>query len=199
MIVALNNFNPAYKQRQLLAKMEGKLDPAILSPLPKIQRWSDVAFLQWDSCVPDDQRDQMRSVLRSNFHNVETLAIMSHILGEDASSLMTPRHGCYRKRPRWPGVVLDMKKEKAQALLGTPNGSGVDWLLVERKRELGSKIIDKVFMFFSEYEHDDGVIEEQPNLLFAFKDKRLQMEASDEPSDDDSDEEADEAADEAAK
>jgi hypothetical protein len=94
----------------------------------------------------------MRYVLRAHITNPDTLAIMRHVLSESAEdSFVPPPHERKRlrwtaqdERPRWPGVVLDIKKDKARSLLGTPNGSGVAWLLIQRKRELGHKIVNRV-------------------------------------------------------
>jgi hypothetical protein len=49
----------------------------------------------------------------------------------------------------------------AQALLGTPNGKGVAWLVAQRRRELGSMCVEWVVIFFTNSENW-----EKPNLLF---------------------------------
>jgi hypothetical protein len=170
MLIAFNNFGPGYMAARKIADMG--LDPARAPPLPKLKNWSDVAFLQWMSCAASDS--DLRFVLRANIHNDDTLAIMSHLIGEDSGTKLligSPLSDESRQaRPHWPGMVFDMESEAAQALLGTPNGSGVGWLLAQRKRELGHKVVGKVTLFFSEFDHEDGDVEDQPNLLFHIED-----------------------------
>lgn len=66
--------------------------------------------------------------------------------------------------------TFDARDERAQALLGTPNGSGVAWVLIQRKRYLGIKVVDKVTMFVSVFTYDEGDRTKVPNLLFHIKD-----------------------------
>lgn len=138
-IIALDNVTPSHK----LAKkfVDREVCPFQKPPLSKLRHWSDAAYLQWQSCA---STTDLRYVLRANIHNTDTLAAMGQILGEKANNaIMYSLSQCPdripRMRARWPGVVFDMTEEKAQALLGTPNGSGVGWLLVQRKQELGHK------------------------------------------------------------
>jgi hypothetical protein len=169
MIMALDNVTPSHKLAKKFADRE--VCP-LQRPLPKLRHWSDAAYLQWQSCAATSD---LRYALRANIHNADTLAVMGHILRVNANNaiIYSPSQcpgRIPRMRPRWPGVVFDMTEEKAQVLLGTPNGSGVGWLLVQRKQELGHKVVVKVSMFFSELFHEDGDIEEQPNLLFYIQD-----------------------------
>ena len=136
--------------------------------LPKLQKWSDIAFLTLNCCVA---KNELRYVLRANIQNDDTVAVISLLLNEDASGKIIPfpRPACWRNRPRWPGIVFD-KEENVQALLGTPNGSGVAWLLTQRKRGLGHRIVDKVTLFFTEHRYSSSDdIHENPNLLFHIK------------------------------
>lgn len=169
-IIAVNNFTPAHKAEKKYAHLSTFSSQR--PPLPKLKNWLDVAYLQWQSCT---LKNDLCYVLRANIHNAETLAMMGHLLGENANNAIiyspsqSPR-GMQRMRPRWPGVVFDMAEEEAAALLGTPNGNGVGWLLIQRKQELGHKVIATVSIFFSELVYGDGDIEEQPNLLFYIQD-----------------------------
>lgn len=167
LLIALDNIGPAHKVAAELAKM--RVRPTEIPLLPKLQKWSDAAYLQWQSCTPSTQ---LRYVLRANIHNADTIAVMSRILGVPANNATVMADGgmSWLTRPHWPGLSFGTEQEEAQALLGTPNGCGVGWLLAQRKTELGHKVIDKVTIFFSELDHEDGDIELQPNLMFHIRD-----------------------------
>jgi hypothetical protein len=63
----------------------------------------------------------------------------------------------------WPGVTFDIESEEGKAILGTPNGAGTAWLLIQRKKELGRRRIAKVTVFHA------GIKEDMygwPSLLF---------------------------------
>lgn len=63
----------------------------------------------------------------------------------------------------WPGMTFDIAGEEGMAILGTPNGAGTAWLLIQRKRELGHRRIKKVTIFYAE---DEADIWMWPSLLF---------------------------------
>jgi len=57
-----------------------------------------------------------------------------------------------------------MDSEEGKAILGTPNGAGVAWLLIQRKQELGHRTIKDVTVFWAEYEENNPG--DCPSLLF---------------------------------
>jgi hypothetical protein len=63
----------------------------------------------------------------------------------------------------WPGVTFDIESEEGKAILGTPNGAGTAWLLIQRKRELGRRRIEKVTVFHAGMKED---MFGWPSLLF---------------------------------
>lgn len=44
-------------------------------------------------------------------------------------------------------MVLDIDDPRAKAVLGTPNGNGVAWLLGQHKKQLGVKYVDQINIF----------------------------------------------------
>ncbi|KAF2030702.1 hypothetical protein EK21DRAFT_111578 [Setomelanomma holmii] len=144
--------------------------------LPAVQHWSDIAYLQ---CKTIDhlgiQDEPLLYVLRYNIQNRGTVDVMSNVLGVCAELRLVTRGGG-TGRPYWPGLTFPMCSETAQALFGTPNGSGIGWLSAQHKSEseLGQKVIDEVTLFFV-HEQDDyaltpGRFWEHPCLLVHVKD-----------------------------
>jgi len=124
---------------------------------PRLKYWSDVAYLQWAKSVktPSD----LRCVLRISIKNPTTKAVVKHIMkdtlakGDESRSLRT-----------------DDDRDHVAALLGTPNGVGVAWLLIQHKRQLGHKTVEKVTVDC----HDNSTMSEDntidPSLVFHLRD-----------------------------
>jgi hypothetical protein len=121
---------------------------------PKLNHWSDVAFLQWQSLSIDGVMSDLKFVARVSITNEYTTAVLSTVL----VSLCKQHNAGEKALPRWPGVIFTMNSEEGMALLGTPNGSGVAWLLAQHKKELGHKCVEKVRLWYS--------LTGPPNLLF---------------------------------
>jgi hypothetical protein len=85
--------------------------------------------------------------------NVPTYSILNKIMA---------RHGL-AQYPIWPGTTFDMECEEGRAILGTPNGAGTAWLLIQHKKQLGDRRIEKVTIFYAENESD---LWRWPSLLF---------------------------------
>lgn len=110
--------------------------------VPPLHHWSDIAYLQWlktstSASSPVPLPAPIKFVLRLKIQNVDTYSILNKI---------TARHGL-TGYPPWPGIVLDIESDEGKAVLGTPNGAGVAWLLIQRKKELGHKRVEKVTFF----------------------------------------------------
>jgi hypothetical protein len=106
---------------------------------PNLNHWSDVAYLQWLSKA--DQRSNLRYVLRYNVLNDLTRFVIEY-LGLQSKLVLKG----------WPGKTYNAGSVEFNALLGSPNGSGVAYLLAQHKKQLGHKTVDKVTVFKKMYE-----------------------------------------------
>ncbi|CAO2648158.1 Nn.00g090800.m01.CDS01 [Neocucurbitaria sp. VM-36] len=102
--------------------------------LPDLQYWSDVVYLQWKSRASDTS--DLQYVLRYNVVNVFTNFVL------DAINKLNDT-----RTEEWPGRTYDATSKDGHALLGTPNGSGVAYLLIQHKKQLGHKTIEKITVF----------------------------------------------------
>jgi hypothetical protein len=129
-------------------------DPPIAN-LPLLRHWSDIAFLQYLSSCSEQTTVPMtlRYIFRATIQNVPTYSILNNIL---------VNHGL-KTYETWPGLTFDVGSEEGRAILGTPHGSGVVWLLVQHKPQLGNKRIDRITMFYAE---NEGDLYRWPSLLF---------------------------------
>jgi hypothetical protein len=69
---------------------------------------------------------------------------MSKVLGKDASGRLIVPGAAVSDRPMWPSISYYINTDEAQALLGTPNGCDIAWLLIQHKlkHQLGHKVVD---------------------------------------------------------
>jgi hypothetical protein len=110
--------------------------------LPDIKAWSDVTFVEWQTQAQNANQDvkQLKYVFRYQIANKEATKIIKAIAG----SLLTLQ---------WPGVTFPMTNEdgspneNGRAILGTPNGLGVAYLLSTHKAQLGHKTIESVHVW----------------------------------------------------
>tara|TARA_R110002003_G_scaffold175_10_gene14257 strand:+ start:8401 stop:8823 length:423 start_codon:yes stop_codon:yes gene_type:complete len=132
-------------------------DPPVHS-IPPLHHWSDIAYLQWlaASVSPPLMTvapAPIRYILRLGIHHPPTYSVLNKIAAKQSSKTYDV----------WPGVTFDIASEAGKAILGTPNGAGVVWMLIQRKKELGKRRIEQVTMFYVE---NDGDMCRWPSLLF---------------------------------
>jgi hypothetical protein len=152
-IVALSNYSPTHEAKMLRW-------PAA-TPLPSLKHWSDVAFLQWTHSqhTHEDVRN-LNFILRASIKNDNTVAIAESICNA------LPRQS---ERFTYPGLYLDINCDEAVALLGTPHGVGVAWLLAQHRHQLGHKVIAGIRMFYG-HERAEFPTYTDLNLLFYLRD-----------------------------
>ena len=94
--------------------------------------WSDVVFIEWQSQAQDRGLDVrgLNYVFRYDISNAETILVMEQIFMGVS-------------RP-WPGIEVQMSHSAGLAMLGTPNGRGVAWLLATHKEQFGRRTIESV-------------------------------------------------------
>ena len=128
--------------------------------LPRLHKWSDVAFLQWLKARSDYRMRRGKSgvslqyVFRVKIVNWDTIYLINRVLAELDESLQ-----------RWPGVEISAETSQGKVLLGSPNGAGVGFLLAQHKRQLGHKVVDRIRIFGEIGRHIRYV-----HLLFVIKD-----------------------------
>jgi hypothetical protein len=100
---------------------------------PPLNKLSDVLFINWQSSAKGEDISNLKYFFRLHIKNDLTKARIKDAAGEVI--------------PRWPGTSFGMNQEEGQALLGTPNGLGVAYFLIEHKKQLNVKIPTKVTVF----------------------------------------------------
>lgn len=93
----------------------------------------------------------LRYIIRDNVVNDDTKGVIDQIFNSKTNALYQP----------WPGKTFDIRKppseqgksktegDNARALLGTPHGAGIAWMLADHRDKLGDKSL-KITVFTSD-------------------------------------------------
>ncbi|KAL8829404.1 MAG: hypothetical protein Q9170_006179 [Blastenia crenularia] len=98
---------------------------------PPLSRWSDLTWTVYENISQDSK--SLRYIGRNSIMNEATIGIAFYIFDRHRPD---PRR---RFSAPFPGLEFGMDSPEGQALLGTPNGMGTGWLLIDRSRELGRR------------------------------------------------------------
>lgn len=123
--------NPKLTGRVHYAKVKGR--PMNIVPL---DRWSDVVFLEWKKLCKKAHVpvSSLKHVIRYNVDNKPTEDVIQDVFGLD--------------RPDWSKISRGRRfhpdEEEFAALLGTPNGSGVAYMLIDHKGQFGQMRVKSI-------------------------------------------------------
>lgn len=135
-IIAVVNFSP----RSLAAPGQ---------PLPDLRAWSDVVFLTWAKlCSNGGDIKSLKHVFRYHIKSGETstLDIALEALGVQTADDIKVWPS---DQPEILGQTFEANSDEGKALIGTPHGVGVGWLIWQHQggSQLGRKTFDKVTVF----------------------------------------------------
>ncbi|RFU33648.1 hypothetical protein B7463_g2679, partial [Scytalidium lignicola] len=112
-----------------------KTEAAESGPVVPLHQWSDVVFLQWNHIAASNVGN-LKYIFRALITNEDTKSMVDEAFQRKGETI-----GAWEDR-----VVFGMDTEEGQAILGSPNGSGVAWILINHKDNnlLGIKTIQSV-------------------------------------------------------
>ncbi|KAL8830747.1 MAG: hypothetical protein Q9170_005596 [Blastenia crenularia] len=96
--------------------------------IPELNRWSDVVWLLWSDIAQNNTRN-LQYILRDNVRTDTTIRIMEQIEKTGGQPLNLP----------WPGHGYDMRSDAGKALLASPHGIGIAYLLRDHRDVLGRR------------------------------------------------------------
>ncbi|CAI9628589.1 unnamed protein product [Alternaria burnsii] len=116
-LIADTNLSPSHATAFDGAEDEEDID------LPLLRHSSDVAFLQYLSSFhsPLVQPISLNYIFRIQIQNSGTFLVLNKIIMMHGRSMYE----------LWPGITIDIQSEEGKAILGTPHGSGVAWMLIQ--------------------------------------------------------------------
>ena len=112
--------------------------------ITRIRQWSDAAFLQWVQVCGEASVDvsNLNYIFRATITNVETQSIvLAALSSQDVSDV-----------PKWANRITYTETDNPNqfyAILGSKNGAGCAYLLIQHKEKLGVKRITSVTLWTS--------------------------------------------------
>ncbi|KAF9885830.1 hypothetical protein FE257_012302 [Aspergillus nanangensis] len=119
---------------------------------PPLSKLSDVYYLFWKELSTNKNVKNLKYFFRHHVINTQSKRIALEVAGGAI--------------PEWPGVSYDMSTDQGKAILGTPNGSGVAFFLINHKPELGVRVPTKVTLFKTIGRDANGQPEDWVHFLF---------------------------------
>ncbi|KAI4712467.1 hypothetical protein J4E89_002734 [Alternaria sp. Ai002NY15] len=117
---------------------KGKDPPITGDGLPRLNQFSDVAWLEWQHLMNQNNGDvrNMRYFVSVLVVNRETQAVVARALRTRGKNL-----------DDFPGQTFERGTDEMNAIMGTPNMQGFAYMLVQHKAQLGNMYIKKIQVF----------------------------------------------------
>lgn len=125
-IYALNVYSPAYDVRRKFPALD---DDRVQELVPPLNRFSDMIWTVWANGVGKADPGALRYIGHDSVNNPLSKLIMARVLNQRRGAALAP----------WPGETFSMEGLEGLALLGTPNGGGVGYVLLDRAEVLGKR------------------------------------------------------------
>ncbi|KAL9019871.1 MAG: hypothetical protein Q9180_008669, partial [Flavoplaca navasiana] len=109
-------------------KKRGVPDNEIQQHIPKLHQLSDAVWEVWKAVT--DQPQTLRFLARDGIRNRITIPLLDYLFKRDRNSLEVP----WDRR-----LTFGLDSDEGKALLATPHGIAVAWLLIHHHEKLGSR------------------------------------------------------------
>ncbi|KAL9054269.1 MAG: hypothetical protein Q9206_003609 [Seirophora lacunosa] len=128
-IIIINVVSPTNQVKARFRKEKKEITQAdILRRIPPLNRVSDVMWTVWSTTSKTP--NSLRLIGIDGISNGDTFGIMKTIFEKGEA-----------KEPiKFPGLKFGLDTEEGQALLATPNGLAIAWLMIDRAGKLGRRI-----------------------------------------------------------
>ena len=134
----MNSWSPQYQLLHFYKDDQEELPDDWQTQLPDVNRWSDVAWILWLHQAGPVNAGHLKYIFRHNIATEFTREVIGHCFGVD------PEIG---EIPRWPGRTVRLPDPCFVALLGTPHGKAVVFLLTQHPNELGQVSVLEITLF----------------------------------------------------
>lgn len=164
-LFATFNYGPAYeiKHNEALKQEHPDIEP------PPLNHWSDFALIMYDlqvlaclntggHCATKD----LKYIFQVICTNDDTKDVTNYILNPDHDFRRLAR------APEWnQRKIYTMDSDEGKAILATPNGRGVAWMLIQHRDLMGQKRVKSMSVFSV---LGSGGVYQGPTLLFELED-----------------------------
>ncbi|KAF4949824.1 hypothetical protein FGADI_8621 [Fusarium gaditjirri] len=117
-----------------------------------VKKWSDATWMQWDRVCTEADSDvgDLKYIIRSKIANYITLEIILRAIlsRHDRNPRRNKKTiGTWRNKISFTAAK---DKDEFPAILGSPNGAGAAFMLINHKKRLGVKTIKRIDIFVPE-------------------------------------------------
>ncbi|EME87645.1 uncharacterized protein MYCFIDRAFT_205747 [Pseudocercospora fijiensis CIRAD86] len=123
-------------------------------PIVQLRQWSDLTSLEYIH-LSSSSPQNLRWIFRRNITNRKTQEMITKALRKKSKQSDSD----FKAKP-WPGDMFEPGHEGFEALIATPNVSGVVWMLVQHEEEFGRKEIKSLRVWW-----DGKGVNYTPNLM----------------------------------
>ncbi|KAI4255934.1 MAG: hypothetical protein LQ352_002319 [Teloschistes flavicans] len=152
-IIGTYNFSPALYASRIQDSIQQKKVTDLGPYIPDVYKLSDVQFIIWaDQCR---QYGAQPNVLRYVFkHDVVTFVTKNimRIAGGLEPELEEKQGQGEDLSAVWPGLEFKSGTQQFQALMGTPHGKGIAYLILQHRNEMPTKNIESITVFTTSYD-----------------------------------------------
>ena len=147
------NFGCLYQLQRPKAVAEAAAQglPPAKECIPEIWRWSDITWSLWVEQA-GDAASTLKYIFKHHVVTDSTKHIMELAAGVDEDDF----------GEEWPGTTFQAGSIQFRALMGTPHGKGIAYMLIDRPYGLRGKNIVSITMFVTDAD--------KYNLLFVLTD-----------------------------
>ena len=125
LIISLNSLSPA----NIISKRNlGITNEDRNKQLPSLNKLSDILWLNWKTIAPNPK--ELRYIARNKIINKQSGSAMDYLFLRDSGK------NSLKEDIPFPGLEYGGESEELKALLATPNGVAVAWMLIDHVGEL---------------------------------------------------------------
>jgi hypothetical protein len=123
---------------------------------PDLKNWSELTWLAWKKLATADQLPNVNYIVRRYITNQDTVQMLNSCIRK-RYPFSSPQ-GQLGRAPAWENrVKFTPDMDDFIALLGTPNGKGVGWFMVQHQSTLGKKGVVSITVWGPGSELEYGV------------------------------------------
>ncbi|KAF1993497.1 hypothetical protein P154DRAFT_70474 [Amniculicola lignicola CBS 123094] len=143
--------------------IQPKGDESIQRSSGTSSRLSALAYLSWAAFTGPGGTAHVRFIITWSINNHATMNIIQEINRRQEGRSTKDR------LPHWPCVVLNPASDEGKALLGSPNGVGIAYFLVQHKEQLGKMEVARIHLFTSDApDPEGGSLQDLPSVAWGF-------------------------------
>ncbi|KAG8533452.1 uncharacterized protein KY384_002235 [Bacidia gigantensis] len=145
MITGVNNYSPYSKlQGQANVTIGTNTNVAPFQRVPDLQKWSQVVAIVWSHLAGNDAHN-LKYIFKMGIVTTATQQVMIEAARRQPINMQSAN--TFEFTTEWPGYKFGAGSDGYAALMGTPHGVGIAYLLHEHPDQFGTKTVESITIF----------------------------------------------------